>query len=898
MNATTGARFQHAFPLWVLVSVAVSFPVYSLLKAHPAFVAAHQFDRVDLLSLIGLVAILIPAIAVALWALGRKLSAWIGQGIAALILLLAVALIVLGALSDRPLSAPFALGIAITAAIAFLIAYWRWPIVATFVRWYALVLPVMLALFLLAPGIRPFLSSASESLTSTRVSDQPMPDIVLVIFDELPLISLLRQSETANEVGLSINSERFPNLAELAAQATWYPWHSSNSDTTSIAIPTLLSGRLPGGREIIPSWQDVPVNLYTALADHYRMNVFENGTHLCPSSLCRSHSVLSERSGRWALMLDDLWISLQHRVVPQAWRHRLIPIDNRWMAFRNPVSEPSLDSGSFSKDHYDFSDRGDVFRRFIEQTRSQVIGEQDRPSLNVIHSMLPHAPFKRLPEGWFYTLPEDSQFLGTLSKSAEASFLHQLYDDPQAMLLARQQHLMQLGFADTLIGEMMDALTAEKALDHSMIIVTADHGASFTPGYSRRQIHEGNQAEIASIPLLIRYPGQREAVIATHASQAIDLLPTILDTAGLQLEAPVDGQSLRAESLDRDLIRIQAGAYRQETMTLDAFSQAITRTLNAYNQRDTMGSLDGLFGHNRLNAPEDWVGQSIQVIPVGAVNRAPALKVAQLEALRDWSPAESHRLSLLYAEHADEVSTSSLPEAVVLSINGTVACLARYLRMPGFERQTRCLFDHRLLNPGQNSISVYPMAQRQDHWVRGEALDLIAVDQVRGTRAPSPRSLRQIHLSPLALTDLHEVGNPEINDHLWQGWARDSGGAIRWTVAESATLRQPLPEPAVPGDYQLTLRAKVLTEPQQLEAQRVRIRVNQGDWIEQRWDAPGFVEYLVPWVLSEPTDELQVEFMLPDAASPKSLGMGEDGRTLGFALISWRITPLDKASDP
>ena len=65
-----------------------------------------------------------------------------------------------------------------------------------------------------------------------------------------------------------------------------------------------------------------------------------------------------------------------------------------------------------------------------------------------------------------------------------------------------------------LSARLLDRLAETGVLDQCLLIVTSDHGVSFRPGHSRRLPDPDNLADIASVPLFIKLPGQK--VTVTH----------------------------------------------------------------------------------------------------------------------------------------------------------------------------------------------------------------------------------------------------------------------------------------------------------------------------------------------------------------------------------------------
>jgi len=108
----------------------------------------------------------------------------------------------------------------------------------------------------------------------------PRTPVVMVMFDELPVTSLLARDGTIDRI-------RYPNFARLAGDSTWYVNATTAADLTQLAIPSALDGRSPR-RGATPSARSHPLNLFTLLKGRgYGLKVGEEATSLCPYRECR-----------------------------------------------------------------------------------------------------------------------------------------------------------------------------------------------------------------------------------------------------------------------------------------------------------------------------------------------------------------------------------------------------------------------------------------------------------------------------------------------------------------------------------------------------------------------------------------------------------------------------------
>ena len=163
-----------------------------------------------------------------------------------------------------------------------------------------------------SPSLRPCRSRSTTPRRPTSRSPTDVP-VVLVVFDELPVSSLLT---AAGE----IDGVRYPAFGRLAREATWYPRATTPHDYTTQAVPSLLTGRLPRRGEL-PTLADHPENLFTLLGDAYDLHVQEQVTHLCPSRSCPSTRSEVPLLDRQRGLFYDASAGYLHRTLPRAPAH-------------------------------------------------------------------------------------------------------------------------------------------------------------------------------------------------------------------------------------------------------------------------------------------------------------------------------------------------------------------------------------------------------------------------------------------------------------------------------------------------------------------------------------------------------------------------------------------------
>ncbi|MHC5212668.1 MAG: sulfatase [Planctomycetota bacterium] len=115
------------------------------------------------------------------------------------------------------------------------------------------------------------------------------------------------------------------------------------------------------------------------------------------------------------------------------------------------------------------------------------------------------------------------------------------------LLHLRALYRGEIAWTDRAIGELLDALESSGRLEHTLIVVTADHGEEFFE-HGRFGHRASLYDEVLRVPLLIVPPGGRPPAGPARVDLQVglsDLLPTIADYAGLGATDTALGRSLR-----------------------------------------------------------------------------------------------------------------------------------------------------------------------------------------------------------------------------------------------------------------------------------------------------------------------------------------------------------------
>ncbi len=554
---------QAGLHLLVLWSFAVAQPLFDLLGRNGEFFAARGSSRWDVIAFALVLVFVPPLLLFAIeWAAGARVRAVLHACfVAALVGLFVLQLI-------RSIDAPGWLLVALAGAcgLAAAAVYGR-------LAGARLVLTVLAPAPLLFLGLFLFSSDASRLTlsgtdTASAAGEHPRAPVVLIAFDELPLNSLL-------DAKGRIDARRFPNFARLSRGSTWFARTTTVAEGTTHAVPAILTGRFPRAGEF-PVYTDHRQNVFTLLGRSTELHVLDEETHLCPPKLCPGLG--SSLGGRAATLAEDTGVVYLHELLPNDLSGGIPSIANGW--------------DNFLRDASPHHDPGRVAPSFLSSLRPQ-----PRAALWYLHVMLPHSPWTYLPSGQRYDVP-----------GAPGWGPDEVWSDNQAAVDQYwQRHLLQLGYADRVLGRLLAQFHTTGLYDRAALVVTADHGVSFRAGQKRRPLSAANLQNIAYVPLFVKLPGQKRGRVVDQPSRTIDILPTLADAAGVRMPWRVDGHSLlRARPRERNvvLIKDRGRRFMVPQARLEALrEQALRRQLRLFGSDEPPATLfavgpdRGLLGH-------------------------------------------------------------------------------------------------------------------------------------------------------------------------------------------------------------------------------------------------------------------------------------------------------------
>lgn len=183
-----------------------------------------------------------------------------------------------------------------------------------------------------------------------------------------------------------------------------------------------------------------------------------------------------------------------------------------------------------------------IFKNAEQYLADDRARSDNRPLFIWIHVYAPHDPY--LPP-----LP----FKGRFTKGEEFGeyylqrwYQYRMYSpyEQPAIDRLRLRYDENVLYADARFGDFVAFLRSTKRLSDSIVVVAADHGESFSHGFTPH----GNQffwESLVHIPLMVRVPDQKTGRIIRGTVSQVDIAPTILDLLGKPIPSWMDGASLK-----------------------------------------------------------------------------------------------------------------------------------------------------------------------------------------------------------------------------------------------------------------------------------------------------------------------------------------------------------------
>ena len=177
-----------------------------------------------------------------------------------------------------------------------------------------------------------------------------------------------------------------------------------------------------------------------------------------------------------------------------------------------------------------------LFHRYSAQF-FEMAKQQNKPFFLLANSHDPHRPFVG-SEGDAKSWGDDKPPITRQFAPDEIEMLGYLPDIKEVRKEVAQ-YFGSVHRCDQNIGAVLEALHESGLEEHTLVIFLSDHGAAFP--FAKAQCYLNS----TKTPLIVKWPGVTKpgSIDSTHFVTGIDLMPTIMEAAGLASIPKLDGQS-------------------------------------------------------------------------------------------------------------------------------------------------------------------------------------------------------------------------------------------------------------------------------------------------------------------------------------------------------------------
>ena len=352
--------------------------------------------------------------------------------------------------------------------------------------------------------------------------------------------------------------------------------------------------------------------------------------------------------------------------------------------------------------------RGKVerFREFVAE-----IDRRPRRALWFKHVLLPHVPWQFYPSGVKYRRNAPEPIPGVNGRLG--------FGDPWLVKVSYQRHLLQLGLADKLLGELLARVRELDLYRDALIVVVADHGIGFHLDEDRRTVTPDNPEDLAPVPLIVKLPRQRSGRVVDAHVETIDVLPTILEVAGVSPPPALDGRSVLRPAASQ---AARATVYHRVGGRLNTVGGDYSFDVEELEQRRQAAVRRklGLFGSGggrepdrlyRIGPHPEIVGRATATLP-RVPGRATA-RIDQAEELRRVDPASGFVPGEI---------TGNIPHgrrgggrAIALALDGRVVATGRTFSLAGARAESfEFMVPSRAFHRGATRALVFELTERED----------------------------------------------------------------------------------------------------------------------------------------------------------------------------------------
>lgn len=377
-----------------------------------------------------------------------------------------------------------------------------------------------------------------------------------------------------------------PNIDRLAEKAIVYHKHFASSNFTTPGTASLLTGAAPWhhralkhGDTVVDSY--VEKSIFKAFHQNHSMAYSHN--MLAETLLQQFSADINDLTSRQKLFLqNDGWVdalfSSDHDIGTVSWYrgmkshlegHSYSLFLSRLSNVINKIKIMGIEDAFPRGLPYISGDNTYILEDGIDWLLEQVT-KAPKPYLSYYHFLPPHFPYNTRQDflgvfknDGFQPVSKPDSIFKTKRAEGNIDKYRQLYDE-------------YILYVDAEFGRLYDHMAQSGILKNTWLVLTSDHGEMFERGIVGHQTSAFYQP-LLHIPLVIFPPDQTSRIDVYDNTSAIDILPTLAFTNGLDIPSWAQGivlppfysdtslkdrniYAIRAKHTDKDEPILQASA--------------------------------------------------------------------------------------------------------------------------------------------------------------------------------------------------------------------------------------------------------------------------------------------------------------------------------------------------
>lgn len=334
--------------------------------------------------------------------------------------------------------------------------------------------------------------------------------------------------------------------------------------------------------------------------------------------------------------------------------------------------------------------RGERFMRFVRSIKAT-----GRPTAWIKHALLPHGPWVYMPSGRL-SRPEGPELLPGMQTIPG-------FYDTYLRHHNEQRQLLQLGFADRLLGRLVARLKSQGMYDDTMIVVTADHGFAWKVGVdTRRSVSLANVDELGSVPMIVKRPGPPAGHVSGALARTLDVTPTIADVLNVPLGYRSDGRSMFSRAVRaRRTVRIVKRDF-SSVVQLSARRWRARRAAVVSRRLRELGSGDWPSLFTSLGPHRDLIGQRVDDLRAASGVRATMSLASSFARVRRAS-------GVVPCQVAGRIHDSgpSGERDIAVAVNGRIEAVGRSFHLRGETVESySVMVPETAMHDGRNTVEV------------------------------------------------------------------------------------------------------------------------------------------------------------------------------------------------